>query len=196
MKRDFSNESNINVLLRAKRAIQLRFRGWLYSFIGVFNVNSSHQITIGKNPRILNGKAILLHKDVAFSDFCRLEAYQSEFKNQVKIEIGSDSSFGEFLHIGAINSIKIGKNVLGGSKILIIDHDHGYAGKHLKEYGDVPPRERELISKGAIIIEDNVWIAEGVIILAGSKIGKGSIIAANSVVKGEVQPYSVYINGK
>ncbi len=196
MKRDFSDESKVNILFRAIRAIQLRLRGWLYSFMGVFHVNSSRHITLGKNPRIMNGKAILLHYKVAFSDFCRLETYQSVHESKIKIEIGSDTSFGELLHIGAINSVKIGKNVLGGSKILIIDHDHGYGGKHLKEYGEIPPRERELISKGPIIIEDNVWIGEGVIILAGSKIGKGAILAANSVVRGEVQPYTVYINGK
>jgi len=40
-------------------------------------------------------------------------------------------------------------------------------------------------------IEDDVWIGQFVIILEGIKIGRGSIIAAGSVVTKDVEPYSI-----
>jgi virginiamycin A acetyltransferase len=46
-------------------------------------------------------------------------------------------------------------------------------------------------SKGKIVIEDEVWIGYGVIILSGVNIGRGSIIAAGAVVTKDVSPYSI-----
>jgi acetyltransferase-like isoleucine patch superfamily enzyme len=42
-----------------------------------------------------------------------------------------------------------------------------------------------------VIIEDDCWIAANSIILAGVTIGKGSVVAAGSVVATDVAPYSV-----
>ena len=47
--------------------------------------------------------------------------------------------------------------------------------------------------KGEIIIEDDVWIGFGAIIMSGIRIGRGSIIAAGSVVLNDVPPYSILI---
>lgn len=56
--------------------------------------------------------------------------------------------------------------------------------------------ECEAISKGPIIVEDDVWIGNGVIILSGVKIHKGAIIAAGSIVSKDVPPYAIYIGNK
>lgn len=45
--------------------------------------------------------------------------------------------------------------------------------------------------QGAVIIEDEVWIGYGALILSGVTIGKGSIIAAGSVVTRDVPPYAI-----
>ena len=42
------------------------------------------------------------------------------------------------------------------------------------------------------VIEDDVWIGYGSIILSGIRIGTGSIIAAGSVVTHDVSPYSIW----
>lgn len=47
--------------------------------------------------------------------------------------------------------------------------------------------------KGEIIIEDDVWIGFGAIIMSGVLIGRGSIIAAGAVVLKNVPPYSIFI---
>lgn len=45
--------------------------------------------------------------------------------------------------------------------------------------------------KKQVIIENDVWIGQMVSLLAGIKIGTGSIVAANSVVTRDVEPYSI-----
>lgn len=56
-------------------------------------------------------------------------------------------------------------------------------------------RDRDYNWKGIdekIVIENDVWIGFGSIILGGVKIGQGSIIAAGSVVTKDVLPFSIY----
>ena len=49
----------------------------------------------------------------------------------------------------------------------------------------------EALSKGSIIVEDDVWIGANAIILSGIRIGQGAVIAAGSVVTKDVEPYSI-----
>jgi acetyltransferase-like isoleucine patch superfamily enzyme len=105
-----------------------------------------------------------------------------------QIIIGNGCSIGSHTHITAINNIVIGNNVLTGKYILITDNAHGQSNMGLL---DISPVERALYSKGQVIIEDNVWIGEKVSILPNVKIGRGVIIAANSVVTKDVPPYCV-----
>jgi acetyltransferase-like isoleucine patch superfamily enzyme len=56
---------------------------------------------------------------------------------------------------------------------------------------ELPPMSRPLVSKGAVIIKDNVWIGEGVAIMPGVTIGENSIIATNAVVTKDIPPNCV-----
>ena len=47
--------------------------------------------------------------------------------------------------------------------------------------------------KGAIIVEDDVWIGESAIIMAGVHIGRGAVIGAGAVVTKDVPPYAVAV---
>lgn len=49
----------------------------------------------------------------------------------------------------------------------------------------------EAKTKGAIIVDDEVWIGDKALILSGVHIGKGAIVAAGSVVVKDVPPYSI-----
>lgn len=51
--------------------------------------------------------------------------------------------------------------------------------------------QNEGISKGDIIIGDDVWIGAGAIILSGVHIGQGAVIAAGAVVTKDVPPYAI-----
>ena len=98
---------------------------------------------------------------------------------------GDDVNIGHYVRIQCVESVRIGSNVLMGSRVTIIDHSHGkYTGKDC-DNPSTPPNKRKL-SSSAIIIGDNVWIGEGVVIQQGVTIGSGCVIAANSVVTKDV----------
>lgn len=120
----------------------------------------------------------------------RLEAY--DFHNgqtfRPQLIIKANVSINYDCHIGCINRIEIGNNVLIGSKVFITDHSHGDITKNAL---DLPPAKRDLISKGPIIIGNNVWIGENVSILPNVTLGDGCIVGANSVVTKDFPKNSV-----
>jgi acetyltransferase-like isoleucine patch superfamily enzyme len=87
--------------------------------------------------------------------------------------------------ITARRKISIGDNTMIGPNTIIVDHDGHSAW---------PPNERWIKSGSAaeIVIENDVWIGMNCIILKGVRIGSGSMIAAGSVVIGDVDPNSLY----
>jgi acetyltransferase-like isoleucine patch superfamily enzyme len=54
-------------------------------------------------------------------------------------------------------------------------------------------REQPLSSRGPIVIEDDVWLGYGVVVLSGARIGRGAVIGANSVVSGAIPPGAVAV---
>lgn len=100
-----------------------------------------------------------------------------------EIIIGDGCSIGTGCHITAVNRIVIGDNVLTGKYVLITDNTHGEANPNML---DIAPIKRPMVSKGPVIIGDNVWIGEKASILPGVTIGKGAIIAAGAVVTKDV----------
>lgn len=51
--------------------------------------------------------------------------------------------------------------------------------------------DREAISKGDIIVKDDVWIGRNALIMSGVNIGQGAVIAAGDVVTKDVPPYAI-----
>jgi acetyltransferase-like isoleucine patch superfamily enzyme len=99
----------------------------------------------------------------------------------------------DYVHITAMESVKIGDNVLLASKIYISDCAHGsYSGDKNDSHPAIAPDKRPLYSK-PVLIEDNVWLGEFVSVLPGVTIGKGTIVGANSVVSKNLPPYIIAV---
>lgn len=107
-----------------------------------------------------------------------------------QIFIGSHCHLGQHNHFTSANQIRIGDRILTGSNVLISDNSHGDTSFATLQ---IPPIHRPLISKGPVIIEDDVWIGQNVCILSGVTIGKGAVIGANSVVTHDIPPYTVAV---
>jgi len=109
-------------------------------------------------------------------------------------------TIGENFYIGKYSIIEcdaeIGDHVILANHVSLIgkyDHHHQQIGIPIRlasEIRDVDYNWKGLNQK--IIIEDDVWIGVGSIVLSGVTIGIGSIIAAGSVVTKDVEPYSIY----
>lgn len=112
---------------------------------------------------------------------CRIEAFPLK-KNNIVLQFGKNIQMNDYVHITAMESVKIGNNVLLASKIYISDCSHGsYCGDENDSHVNTFPAARPLFAK-PVIIEDNVWLGEFVSVLPGVTIGKGTIVGANSVV--------------
>ncbi len=115
----------------------------------------------------------------------RLEAYAKHLENEYQptIIIGDHVSLNYDCHIACINRVEIGDHVLIGSKVHITDHFHGEVNRTAIL---VPPAQRKLISRGPVIIRNNVWIGEGVVVMPNVTIGENAIIGANAVVTHDI----------
>lgn len=110
------------------------------------------------------------------------------------ITIGDNFYIGKFSIIES--DTEIGDNVILANYVSLIgryDHNYQQIGMPTRLASQI--RDSDYRWKGLnkkVIIEDDVWIGLGVIILSGVKIGIGSIVAAGSVVTKDVEPYSIY----
>lgn len=102
------------------------------------------------------------------------------FENGI-LELGTGyANYGT--QIRCADSISIGDNVAIANGVVIMDSDF-----HTIEYAGGGTNA----TTGKIRIEDEVWIGRESLILKGVTIGKGAIVAANSVVTRDVPPYSI-----
>lgn len=84
--------------------------------------------------------------------------------------------------------IVIGSKVLLGPNVTIVTGDHQIS--RVGEYiADV--LEKTEACDADVVIEDDVWIGAGTVILKGVTVGRGSVIGAGSVVTASTKPYSV-----
>ncbi|MBO0320976.1 acetyltransferase [Muricauda sp. CAU 1633] len=177
-----------------------------YTILDVFRLSRDVLITklfYGRKVRKIRQPAYFLSKDLIFfgekftaGPNLRIEVLpQNRFKGKIvnqqctpKVVFGKNVKLNNNVHIGCAYGITFGNNVLVGSNVLITDHNHG-------NYDDAKsilqhPDERDIHGK-AIKIDDDVWLGENVCVLPGTILGKGTVVGAMSMVKGEFPPYSV-----
>ena len=118
------------------------------------------------------------------------------------------------LNMFDINSVLIGKHTYGGIAVLnynntykltignycsiatsvmfILDADH-----YTNHISTFPFKVKELgerfegVSKGDILVDDDVWIGYGATIMSGVHIGQGGVVAAGAIVTKDVPPYAI-----
>lgn len=142
---------------------------------------------LGRKVKIVGAPNIVLGNRIKIDNYSTISTWHSKKYNPL-LQIGDCTEIGAFAHITCINKVSIGSNVLIGKFVTITDNSHG---SNTFVELDVPPSKRELYSKGEVVIDDNVWIGDKVTILPNIKIGKGSIIGANSVVTKDVPPFVI-----
>ena len=95
------------------------------------------------------------------------------------LRIGDRCVIGRGSHIVAHQSLEIGDDVWTGPYVYITDQNHGYADPHV-------PIGRQLPVNRAVSIGAGSWLGAGAIVLPGARIGRNVVIAAGSVVRGEI----------
>lgn len=142
---------------------------------------------------IRNGKNISLGRGFTCGHKCRFESLPEGLEKEEKtINIGDNVEINDFVHIAALKSVCIGNGVLIASKVFISDINHGCFDEELEYDIATVPQQQPLSSK-PVVIEDNVWLGESVSVLSGVRIGKGSIIGAQSLVSKDIPAYSIAV---
>lgn len=135
-------------------------------------------LNISLSGRRWIGRRIFLHlgKNAKFRD-------HNIFADGRNIEIGTNFISGRYNYFGG-GPISIGNDVLFANFIIIETTGH--------DIDDIskPIREQNT-HQLSVKIEDDVWICNRVIVLPGVNIGKGSVLAAGSVITKDVEPYCV-----
>lgn len=106
------------------------------------------------------------------------------------IALGDDVYIGpRAMFISSDSTITIGNKVMFGPGVTISTGDHNISrpGIFIKD-NLVKNPENDL----PVVIEDDVWIGSNVIILKGITIGRGSVVAAGSLVTRNVPPYCIF----
>ena len=111
-----------------------------------------------------------------------------------RLRIGDHVYLGKQVHIEA--NVDIGDFCLVANRVAIVGrHDHdfrqvGYPVRFAPWIGSSQSASSPFRHEKAVI-EQDVWLGYGAIVLTGVVIGRGSIIAAGSVVTTDIPPYSI-----
>ena len=99
---------------------------------------------------------------------------------QGKITIGDKCFFNTNCSLTAMEDITIGERCQFANNLVIVDHDHDYRAGW-GHYRTAP-----------VHIGNDVWVGANCVILKGTSIGDHCVIAAGSVVSGDVPPGTVF----
>ena len=111
----------------------------------------------------------------------------------------SHLSIGENCYIGRYSQIEcdaqIGHNVIMANRVAFVgryDHNYLQAGTPTRLAKEIRDDDYDWKGLGLrVVVEDDVWIGYGAVILSGVTLGEGSIVASGSVVTKDVAPYTI-----
>jgi acetyltransferase-like isoleucine patch superfamily enzyme len=163
-----------------KRPKDIHLQSGVYIGQGCHIYGTPAGLHIGPHTRITHNAYLNVCN---YSKFTVREAVPS---CESKMEIGEHCVVGAFSCLMAYGHIKIGNYVTIANHCSIFGFDHVFSdiGTNIMDQG---------VKKGAVVIEDDVWIGANSVVLSGVTIGRGSVIGAGSVVTASIEPYSVAV---
>jgi acetyltransferase-like isoleucine patch superfamily enzyme len=102
------------------------------------------------------------------------------------LRIGDKAVFGNENTVNAYLDIEFGSSVLLADWIYICDFDHRYADIHA-------PIKDQGIVKSPVRIGPDTWIGTKVSVLRGARVGRGCVLGAHAVVRGDIPDFAVAV---
>ncbi len=143
-------------------------------------IHAGCRIYFGVDIHLNQGGCIEFQDQVIVRQNCHVEAWGGTLK------MGYNSGMNIGCYIVAMEEITIGKNVMIGPHVVIVDHDHG------TENAGVPMVFQKM-KTAPVVIQDDVWIGAHVTITKGVHIGTGAIVGANAVVTRNIPDYCIAV---
>lgn len=195
---NFSSLKQTSVFGIASIAEECNLNGSLIT--GVVNIEKQTTITncafhgqVAIGPQsIVSGATI--HGNFKCQEQLRLYGPQITITGNVEIGRYTSLNGPNFDIFCSLNKVKIGSFCSIARNVSIQEHSHHtdristyYINKNVLGENI----EKDITSKGDIVIENDVWIGAHCVVLSGAHISTGAIVAANSVVTGFVPPYAI-----
>jgi len=197
---DYSLDPDLSVtalFALARRRLGLLTRGLLrtgrFVFIGKgVQLRNSGYLKLGRGVTIQNGVLIdaLSTNGVDLGDNCNIgpmtiiQATGVLTRLGIGFSLGSNSGIGGFSFVGCGGGVRIGSNVIMGQYVSFHSENHVFddVARPIREQG---------VTRSGIEVGDDCWIGAKATFIDGAKVGNGCVIAAGSVVRGVVPPFSV-----
>jgi acetyltransferase-like isoleucine patch superfamily enzyme len=142
--------------------------------------------TVGRGTINIGDRSVLVSSSAGTALGVRSRVILRCIRPGARITIGADTGLSGTAICSAV-SIEIGDRCLIGADCLIFDsdfHNHGAEGRRYSS-----PNWDKL--SAPVAIADDVFVGARVIICKGAQIGRGSIVAAGSVVTKAIPPFSI-----
>ncbi|MFL7902618.1 acyltransferase [Azospirillum argentinense] len=146
-------------------------------------LSTFQDVAFGNNVQVIGYSHIAIGPGTVVGDNSWLNV--CDRSNGRRLVIGSKVCIGRNAMINAADGVEIGDFCLFAPRVYISDVDH--------EYEDVtlPIVTQGLRRHGILIVEENCWLGINTVLSGGLSVGRGSVVAANSVVLADVPPFSV-----
>lgn len=150
--------------------------------VGLSRIKLGTNVYISGNSRIISETS----GDIDIGNNCKIGTMTIVEDRGGSIAIGDNTAVNSFCVLYGHGGLRIGKNVLIATHVLLIPANHHFSDPNrlIREQGE---------TKEGIVIEDDVWIGAGAIVLDGVRIGTGSVIGAGAIVTKDIPPRSIAV---
>lgn len=168
----------ISFIMHTKKGLHIR-KGVIFKGFPLIEIAEGAEVIIGENCT-LNSSNRGYHVNM----FSPVKIMAD--REGARIRVGKNTRIhGSCIH--AYELIEIGNRCLIAANCQIIDGNG-----HELSFDNVMNRINTTSGSKPVIIEDDVWIGTGSIILPGVTIGRGSVVSAGSVVTKSIPPFCIY----
>ena len=161
-----------------------------------YNADFMSEAELARLPFAARGRNVLIHprttllnvENIALGDHVRIDP-------DVVISAGGPVRIGSYVHIGAQSYLAGGAGIemqdfsglSQGVKLYSTSDD--YSGRHLTN--PTVPDAYLGVRRGAIVLGRHVIIGAGAVVLPGVTLGEGSAVGALSLVRKDVEPWTI-----
>jgi acetyltransferase-like isoleucine patch superfamily enzyme len=121
---------------------------------------------------------LVIGRWVHLGDENRLRAHEGTLRVGDKVVLGRDNTVNCYL------DVEIGDTTIVADWVYVCDFDHVY------EDVTVPIKDQGIV-KSPVRIGPDCWLGAKATVLRGSVVGEGCVLAAHTVVRGDVPPFSI-----
>jgi len=141
-------------------------------------------VSFGAGVQAIRAGSITIGAGTCIGDNAWLNACEST-PHAPSITIGKKVLVGRRSMISSASPVSIGDYCVLAPDVYVSNADHGY-----QDIG-TPILQQPVPKVGPLVIEENCWLGIHVVVTGNLTIGRGSVVAANSVVLEDVPPFSV-----